>query len=651
MLKTQITGAKYLSPQTNQMTNLNIAIPADSKDTEFGTSDILLAKDVVTYLNALDSDISNELADQTDKINKINESIKQLIDHNLIKIVTELPTTDIDKNCIYLVPNKDGEGNNVFIEYIYVESKNTFEEVGRIQAKVDLSDYYTKEETDNQIQIAKNSAINIHNEDNTKSIKLDINDTEADGDYGSSVNVNLTDDDQGYIARINVADGFRHSDDRGCYSNLCSDGIFIDNRPYHTNVYSSSIIMRNNDIYDNIEICTNKEFTQEEQDNGYSPVNISLTDGDYTTNINSGMGFIHKTYDGFKSELNGYGLITSFNNNIQSYLSENSLTFSIFNNGITRQTWIGLGDNEDYCMVIGSDEKFKISRPTDNTEGATITGIKSLTAFANPSATKVWATDGSAVDLTTKANTSDLATKANASDVLLKKSASGGYYIESNSNELGWGAFAANSQCTASGSSSFAEGYNTKALGNYSHAEGLNTTASNDFSHAEGRNTDAQHGSHAEGYYTHAVGSYTHAEGEYTSASGAYSHAEGFSTYSNGIASHSEGDNTKASGYCSHAQGTYNVVNKNAIHSVGIGNNATRKNAEYIYAKNDENSDRLADDPKNGYKYLIGVGGYDGISTDNTTYKSVQEVIADLTARIEQLETKVRALEAANTPA
>lgn len=50
MLKTQITGAKYLSPQTNQMTNLNIAVPADSKDTEFGTSDILLAKDTVKLI-------------------------------------------------------------------------------------------------------------------------------------------------------------------------------------------------------------------------------------------------------------------------------------------------------------------------------------------------------------------------------------------------------------------------------------------------------------------------------------------------------------------------------------------------------------------------------------------------------------------------
>ena len=131
MLKTQITGAKYLSPQTNQMTNLNIAVPADSKDTEFGTSDILLAKDVILYLNTLDSDISKELAIQTDKITKINEAIKQLVDHNLIKIVTELPTTNIDKNCIYLVANKDGEGDNVFIEYIFVEEKGSFEEVGR----------------------------------------------------------------------------------------------------------------------------------------------------------------------------------------------------------------------------------------------------------------------------------------------------------------------------------------------------------------------------------------------------------------------------------------------------------------------------------------------------------------------------------------
>lgn len=230
-------------------------------------------------------------------------------------------------------------------------------------------------------------------------------------------------------------------------------------------------------------------------------------------------------------------------------------------------------------MYVQDDVVFNIE-PTQ--DGSIISGIKSLTACTDPSATKVWATDGSTVDLSTKANTSDLDAKANKSDVLLKKSESGGYYIEGFMTGLGNKAFAANKYCAARSD---------------------------------------------------------------------YSHAEGNFTRANATCSHAEGANTTASGYTAHAQGTYNIDNINAIHSVGIGDDTTRKNAEYIYTKNNTNSTSLVDDPKNGYKYLIGVGGYDGISTDNTTYKSVQEVIADLTARIEQLETKVKALEDANTPA
>lgn len=549
MLKTQITGAKYLSPQTNQMTNLNIAIPADSKDTEFGTSDILLAKDVVTYLNALDSDISKELDTQTDKINKINESIKQFIDHDLIKIVTELPTTDIDKNCIYLVPNKDGEGNNIFIEYIYVELKNAFEEVGRIQAKVDLSDYYTKEEIDNKKSIYMSDDIN-------NSILLEPTNPQImiNGMHGDNI--------------------------------ICDTGIDI----------SSGRKIENRKILLNVD-----ENASYEDD--YNPIRMYLSNGGCESVITED-GFFNKTYDGFKSGLSSYGLAISDNDYMTSYLSESSLTFRTFNNSEMRMT-IKPGYNKDYYMAIGSDEKFKLSRPIDNTEGGVISGIKSLTAFANPSATKVWATDGSTVDLTTKANTSDLDAKANKSDVLLKKSASGGYYIEANSNDLGQKAFAANDGCTASGNYSFAEGFNTVATELMTHAEGYGTVAMASSAHSEGQGTTAS-------------GSAAHAEGQGTTASGSYSHTEG--------------EQTIADGYCSHAQGVYNVNDINTIHSVGIGRgNATRKNAEYIYAKNNTNSTSLVDDPKNGYKYLIGVGGYDGISTDNSTYKSVQEVIADLT--------------------
>lgn len=342
-----------------------------------------------------------------------------------------------------------------------------------------------------------------------------------------------------------------------------------------------------------IKIFVDKELTQEEQDDGYSQVDMSLTDGDYSSDINAKHGFMHKTEDGFTSHLDGeaLGMRSQINK-----CSINSQGLSVYDEN--HEEVIYLGSFEGNSLTLGSDKKFKLSRST-NDEGGVISGIKSLTAFANPSATKVWATDGSTVDLTTKAN---------ASDVLLKKSASGGYYIEENGNVLGRKAFATNSDCTASG--------------NYAHAEGVST----------------------------AIGYSSHAEGIST-ASGNYTHSEGDHTIARGINSHSEGDYTIAGGFCSHVQGIYNIDSVNAIHSVGIGDATTRKNAEYIYAKNNTNGTAIVDDPKNGYKYLIGVGGYDGISTDNTTYKSVQEVIADLTVRIEQLETKVKALEDANTPA
>lgn len=65
--------------------------------------------------------------------------IEQLgnIDTTLFLIVRELPTTDIKSNKIYLVPNQDGQGNNVYIEYLYVE--NVWEKVGEFKPEVDLS--------------------------------------------------------------------------------------------------------------------------------------------------------------------------------------------------------------------------------------------------------------------------------------------------------------------------------------------------------------------------------------------------------------------------------------------------------------------------------------------------------------------------------
>lgn len=213
---------------------------------------------------------------------------------------------------------------------------------------------------------------------------------------------------------------------------------------------------------------------------------------------------------------------------------------------------------------------------------------------------------------------------------------------------LGDYSYAEGFKTTASGVHSHAEGYCTTADGADSHAEGYETFTDvmGTSSHAEGCSTIASgNSSHAEGYNTIASDTGSHAEGAGTTASSICSHAEGSSTTSSNICSHAEGYRTIASGFYSHAEGTCNVEDIHAIHSVGIGTDSVSKNAEYIYINvNDESAEIVDSDPKNGYKYLIGVGGYDGISTDNSKYKSVQEVIAELTAGVHALQLPVTAV-------
>lgn len=357
-----------------------------------------------------------------------------------------------------------------------------------------------------------------------------------------------------------------HDDTNHLKLNVDSEArVVVDSNSAKANLFPDRLVI----IGQGTEIALNTHDVSA-MDNYDCPVNIQLVSQNYSDmydcgmDINPAIGLACTAYDENGDDIHriscGSGGIVIDERDENQLLTQLSIDPNRIS--IAKEGW----------------EQFDISY---SNEGCSISGIHGLKSYINPSATKVWATDGSTVDLTTKANTSDLDAKANKSDVLLKKSASGGYYIEENNNNLGRKAFAANDSCTASSQFSFAEGAYTKAVGQCTHAEGNGTTTSRSFSHV---------------------------------------------------------------------QGVYNVNVSNGIHVVGIGNNTQRKNAEYIYLAA-ENNTAWEQDPKNGYKYLIGVGGYDGISTDNTTYKSVQEVIADLTARIEQLETKVKALEDANTSA
>lgn len=163
---------------------------------------------------------------------------------------------------------------------------------------------------------------------------------------------------------------------------------------------------------------------------------------------------------------------------------------------------------------------------------------------------------------------------------------------------------------------------------------------------AEGQTTTALgRASHAEGSGTIALGNNSHAEGVRTTASGLSSHAQGFNTTASGPYSHAEGYKTMASGGASHAQGSSNYDDPSFIYMVGIGTNTNstniiKQNASVIYVGRDSKGGVDPSNPKNGYQYLIGIGGYQGQAIGTDT-KSIQEVIEDFESRISVLENSL----------
>lgn len=167
-------------------------------------------------------------------------------------------------------------------------------------------------------------------------------------------------------------------------------------------------------------------------------------------------------------------------------------------------------------------------------------------------------------------------------------------------------------QSEATGYGSTATGYNCKASGNTAHAENAGCKATGDNSHAEGNDC---------------------------TASGYASHAEGSNTTARGLCAHAEGNYCTASGWYTHAQGSYNYDDGSFIDMVGIGSYADEKNASVIYVARGSDGSIWTHGPKHGYQYLLDVGGYKGQEIGDA--KSVQEVFADLTSRIEALEAKL----------
>lgn len=159
MLRKKITGAKYFSDATKQMTNLNIATPIDKKDINFGSSDILLAKDVVELTSNTHSEDIDKLKTSVESINEQITNDQKNIAKNagdistlnskftgLFEVVEALPDiNDAQSGKIYCIKDtSSSEDDNKYIEWVKIKiADNTykFEKVGEFSAEPDLSGY------------------------------------------------------------------------------------------------------------------------------------------------------------------------------------------------------------------------------------------------------------------------------------------------------------------------------------------------------------------------------------------------------------------------------------------------------------------------------------------------------------------------------
>lgn len=99
----------------------------------------IISQDIETLkLTKQDKLIAGSGIDITDNV------VSCVLDLTLYKIVSELPTEDIDTTKIYLVVDSEDTHGNLYKEYIYVDGE--WELLGEYKADIDLSPYLTKVE-------------------------------------------------------------------------------------------------------------------------------------------------------------------------------------------------------------------------------------------------------------------------------------------------------------------------------------------------------------------------------------------------------------------------------------------------------------------------------------------------------------------------
>lgn len=117
----QVVDAMQLSPKYK-----NILRKCLNGDNE-------VVKNAIKKLNDADIELNTKLSELANKVNNLKTDVFAVVD--------SLPTENIENKIYCVKDTTDGGANNKFIEYIYIETTNSWEKVGEFQAKPDLRDY------------------------------------------------------------------------------------------------------------------------------------------------------------------------------------------------------------------------------------------------------------------------------------------------------------------------------------------------------------------------------------------------------------------------------------------------------------------------------------------------------------------------------
>lgn len=225
----------YLGKQSIIAINEKVATKQWVTDQRYLTNSNLsdyITNEQLTTVSDKVEDVSAKVEDISTKIIKkgtlgtingksIEDGNNVTIDLTLFKVVDQLPTTDVDENKIYLLPNAAGIDGNTYIEYMYIKGK--WEVVGEYKSELTLDGYYTKEQADEKF-LTKTETGNLA--DYVKSGELDTKVGEAGYVKIAQVNAAIGTQIDGFkkIVMLTTAE----------YNSLVSSGTVDTNTVYMT---------------------------------------------------------------------------------------------------------------------------------------------------------------------------------------------------------------------------------------------------------------------------------------------------------------------------------------------------------------------------------------------------------------------------------